>query len=141
MKQNYRLVGKQGSLLIGLLLLVIGCTTPQPASDILAPASACTTKDCFIASASDCKEMSITLTEKAGVFTYASSTDCVLTKTLVRLDTSEAPEMKTLLEGKTMTCKYEKGQFDERWVTSLIYGIENCDGELRDNIAELLEFA
>ena len=141
MKQHQR--NTIGSFfIIGLLLLVmVGCTPSASTDTTTSITTSCTTKDCFIASANDCKGIAMTLTEKAGIFTYASSTDCVLTKTLVRLDPSETPEMKDVLEGKSMTCKYKKGEFDERWVTSLIYGIEYCDGELRDNLAELLTFA
>ncbi|MBS3068469.1 hypothetical protein J4450_07210 [Candidatus Micrarchaeota archaeon] len=49
--------------------------------------------------------------------------------------------MKTLLEGKSMTCKYENGKFDQRLVTSLIYGTEYCDGELKDALGQLIVFA
>ncbi len=80
----------------------------------------------------------MTLTEDAGVFKY-SSADCVFTKTLISAD--ETPEMKSLLEGKSLTCRYEKGKFDQRWVTSLIFGIEYCEGELKDILVDLIAFS
>ena len=131
------------------LVLIAGCISqPQPPStststSTVAPsdASACTTKECFISSANDCNEINLTLTEDAGVLKYSSSKDCVFKKTLVSLNANETQEMKSLLEGKSLTCRYEKGKFDQRWVTSLIFGTEYCEGELRDILVELLVFA
>lgn len=132
----------------GLLLLVLiaGCVSPSqqppPTSPSTPPptVAACTTKECFISSANDCKDIDLTLTEEAGVIKYASSKDCVFTKTLVSLNADETQEMKGLLQGKSLTCRYEKGKFDQRWVTSLIYGTEYCEGELRDILVELIAF-
>ncbi|HLD05293.1 MAG TPA: hypothetical protein VJG90_06255 [Candidatus Nanoarchaeia archaeon] len=143
-----------GSVLL-FLLLIAGCDSSQappvptpappsestPTSPVAPPIVACTTKECFISAANDCKDLQMTLTENAGVFKYASSTDCIFTKTLVTLSVSETQEMKSLLEGKSLTCKYEKGKFDSRWATSLMFGTEYCEGELRDIIVELLVFS
>ena len=133
-----------------LLLLIAGCaapatvpSTPAPPSIPTTPATppeACTTKDCFISSANDCKDIDLVLTEDAGVFRY-STKGCVFTKTLVSLSPGESAEMKDLLQGKSLTCKYEKGKFDQRWVTSLIFGTEYCEGELKDILIELIVFA
>ena len=46
--------------------------------------------------------------------------------------------MKTLLQGKSMTCHYGKGKFDSRLVNSLLFGSEYCEGELKDILAELI---
>ena len=139
--------GRLAMLASGLLLLVLiaGCVSPSqqppPTSPSTPPAvAACTTKECFISSANDCNDISLTLTEDAGVLKYASSKDCVFTKTLVSLNANETQEMKSLLQGKSLTCRYEKGKFDQRWVTSLIFGTEYCEGELRDILAELIAF-
>lgn len=155
MKKHIRNGRQRHSLLAifvsGLLFLVLiaGCGSPPqqapPASPSTPPtpqtAAACTTKECFIASANDCNDLSLTLTEDAGVFKYLSSKDCVFTKTLVTLNPSETQEMKNILQGKSLTCRYEKGKFDERWVTSLIFGTEYCEGELRNSLGELILFA
>ncbi|HLC38286.1 MAG TPA: hypothetical protein VJI71_02425 [Candidatus Norongarragalinales archaeon] len=123
--------------------------TPVPSSSIPAisptPTSsaqvACVDKDCFITAATDCKGARLTLTDEAGVFEYSSSsTACVFTKTLVSLTEGEAQDMKNLLEGKSMTCKYEKGKFDSRLVTSLIYGTEYCEGDLKEALGALIIF-
>src|SRR3990172_2266032 len=93
-------------LAAGLLLLVLiaGCVSPSqqppPTPPPTAPAvAACTTKECFISSANDCNDISLTLTEDAGVIKYSSSKDCVFTKTLVSLNADETQEMKSLLQG------------------------------------------
>ena len=45
-----------------------------------------------------------------------------------------------MVEGKSMVCGYTKGNFDSRWVTTLIGGIEYCHGDLRDGLAQLIVF-
>ena len=100
--------------------------------------AACTTKDCFIDVANMCTELSLTMTEEAGVFMYSSSENCVFTKTLVTAD--ETLEVKKLLEGKSLTCQYSEGKFDSRWINSLVFGIEYCNGELKDTLVSLLAF-
>lgn len=37
-----------------------------------------------------------------------------------------------------MECVYSPGQFNGQWTTSLIDGIEDCQGELKDAIGQLL---
>ena len=117
-------------IFMALVLILAGCAGPQ----------ACTTADCFISDANDCKAVSVELTEDIGVIQYTTTEDCTFTKQIVSLDESESQEMKNLLEGKRLTCSYEVGNFDERWVKSLIDGIETCDGELKDIIGQLLIF-
>lgn len=132
-----------GVLLLVALVAVRAPPSPQaPATPPSTPpaVAACTTKDCFITLANDCNDTSLTLTEAAGVLKYSSSKDCVFTKTLVSLKANETQEMKSLLQGKSLACRYEKGKFDRRWANSLIFGIEYCEGELKDTIVELLPF-
>jgi len=148
---------KQG-LLVALLILVFlyGCVNPQPPAphpqtqnatpqDITQPASqnlmACSDKDCFISAANDCQALNLIVAEDFGTIEYSSSAGCVFTKTLVNLNDNETQEMKNLLQGKSMTCAYEKGKFDSRLVTSLIYGMENCQGELKDDLGKLIVFS
>ena len=125
------------------LLLIVGCVSSSPPASpepVPVVAVACTTKDCFIFSANACTEQTMTLTEDAGVITYASSKDCIFSKTLVSLNVAETQEMKNLLQGKSLTCRYEETKFDGRWVNSLIYGTEYCEGELKDLLAQLISF-
>lgn len=131
-------------------VVIAGCLSPsQPAaspspsalpSASATQATACGDKDCFILAANDCKNLTLVITDDAGVFKYSSSGGCVFTKTLVSLNESETSQMKLLLTGKSFSCNYEKGKFDRRLVESLLYGMENCDGELKDILGQLLAF-
>lgn len=125
------------------LLLIVGCSSPSQQVSQTSPTATigCSDKDCFISAANDCKEISVTLTDDVGVFKYESSKNCVFTKTLVSVNDNETPEMKTLLQGKSLTCRYKKGNFDDRLVTSIIFGTEYCDGKLKDILGQLVLFA
>lgn len=123
---------------IVLLLLTAGCsstTGASPASGNPGPEQAA-----FIAAANDCKDMNLTDNEDIGTFYLTSSQGCVFTKTLIHLNDSEMQGMKTMLEGTNMTCSYTQGNFDSRWVTSLVGGMEYCNGDLKDALAKLIIF-
>ena len=125
--------------LLGVFLAVLaaGCSSPAPS-----PSSGTPTPEqaAFIAAANDCRDANLTVTGVAGTFSYVSSTDCTFTKTLVSLNASESQAMKTMMEGKSMTCTYTKGNFDSRLVTTLVGGMEYCSGDLKDNLAKLIVF-
>jgi nitrous oxide reductase accessory protein NosL len=132
------------AVVICALVAACGPAPAQTAPTTAAPTAAstantCTTEQCFIPLANDCKEASLTLQQAAGTFSYTVK-DCVLTKTLVSLKPDEAQDMKDALQGKSMTCKYEQGKFDTRWTDSLLGGMELCQGELRDVLGNLLMF-
>ena len=100
----------------------------------------CTTTECFVKAANDCRKAKLEIVDDADMFwRYRSSAFCGgLEKTLVFLNDKETAPMKELLEGKSLSCDYTKGKFDQRWVTSLIFGLENCRGELKENLGQLL---
>jgi len=120
-------------IILGILLftLLIACKTQTPTEPT------CNTKDCFITKANNCENVNIDVTEDFGTVNYASK-DCVFTKTLISTNGTE--ETKKLLESKTLSCKYEQSKFDQRWVNSIIFGIEYCEGELKDRIVDMLAF-
>ena len=93
----------------------------------------------FISSADNCHDARFKSEQDIGTFEYRSE-DCVFTKTLVSLNKNESQEMKDLLEGKTLTCKYEQFNFNEKWADSLLYDIEDCEGELKEIIGQLMLF-
>lgn len=126
--------------LAGIILLVlsVGCAANNPSPAL--PVTPGQDTAAFIAAANDCRDMSMTVTGGVGTFTYESTSGCTFIKTLLRLNASEKQGMKTMLEGKNMTCDYTKGNFDSRLVTSLVGGMEYCNGELKDNLAKLIIF-
>jgi hypothetical protein len=122
-----------------LFILMAGCCIaplppPQNKSNAI-----CNDASCFITAADNCGNESIIYTDSVGTFNYTTS-NCVFFKTLVSLNANETQDMKNALEGKSMTCVYQQGQFDQRWVSSLIYGTENCTGDLKEALGELLVF-
>jgi len=134
---------KLGYLVVVLFLglVMIGCVaTPPEVPPPPPPPPPCEGKGCFTTAANDCKTESVTLTESYGVIEF-STKNCVLTKTIISLDPSEDEGMKALLEGKSVTCKYEKGKFNSDWMDSLLMGIETCEGDLRETLSDLLVFA
>ena len=99
----------------------------------------CETKDCFMVAANECKDVVFTSNELIGKVKYKSE-GCVFTKTIVKCNETEIPEIKAMIEGKSFTCKYKIGEFDKRWLSTLIYGINECDGELKETIGKMLLF-
>jgi len=129
---------RNGLALLFLLVLIAGCS---PGQSQVTPEPTCMTKECFIASANDCKAVQMTFSEEAGNFTYAVSSDCLFTKTLTTPNPQETQDMKNLLKGKSLSCTYEKGNFDERWANYLIFGTEYCEGELKEILGQLILFS
>jgi len=97
----------------------------------------CATQACFITAADSCSAVKMQQVEAGSLFSY-SEKGCILTKTLKTMNETEPAEMKDLLEGKSLTCAYTSGDFNENWINTLSIGIENCSGELKDAIDELV---
>lgn len=97
----------------------------------------CLDDNCFITAANSCENARLSKADAGGIFSY-STKECVLTKTMAKMNDSEPPEIKTLLGGKSMTCPYSAGDFNEEWITALSLGIDECSGDLKDAINELV---
>lgn len=97
----------------------------------------CTTYDCFVAAANECKEASF-VNDVAGSLIYADAKDCVLTIRMDKLAADEPQEVKDLFEGTKMDCPYTKGSFN-RDLQGDLFGdwIVECNGTLRDAVDEL----
>jgi hypothetical protein len=133
------------ALMLATMLMALafaGCCNilPQPPGPVPQPNVSCSDATCFIAAANNCDDMNVTLTGKVATFAYTSSSSCVFTKTLLSVDQNETQKMKDFLVGKSMICTYGKGKFNPDLVTSLVDGMENCTGDLKDAISELLVF-
>ncbi len=131
-------------VILVLSIIIAGCVLPpQPTPNITKNTTNLTPvcdKNCFISVANNCENASMLFTNEVGTFNYSTS-DCVFTKTLITLNSTETEEMKNLLQGKSMTCRYEKGKFDQRLATSLIFGMEYCEGDLKEALAQLIIFS
>ena len=125
-------------MILALAALSAGCTSNNPATS--QKTTVMQQKAAFVAAANNCATTNAVITDEAGTFQYTSSDTCTFTKTLVRLNESEMQEMKTMLEGKSMTCNYTRGSFDPRLGTSLVGGIEHCSGDLKGDITNMMLF-
>jgi len=98
----------------------------------------CTTDECFIGLADQCKPVKMGK-EEAGSLYELSAENCVFTKHLKEMSAEEPEEMVGLLEGKSMTCEYLEGTFNPDWVETISVGIEECEGELRIALDALID--
>ena len=126
--------------LFGCVSTPIGTQNATANQTQMTTATVCTTKDCFISAANGCKSATLIANEDYGTISFASRSDCTLTETITKLDANETQQMKQLLEGKSMTCWHSAGSFDSDLVNTLIFGTENCTGELNDNLDLLIAF-
>ena len=116
---------------IGIIVFFLG------GAFYLLSVQSCTTKECFISHAQSCVKQDLTLDESYAVVRYSTSADCVFTKTIVGMKPDEPSVMQRLLLNKTMTCAYARDDFNPEWVESLINGIDDCQGGLKDSVGDL----
>ena len=118
-------------IFLGGIMLLMALLVPMPSGQ------ACADKQCFIQQAQKCAGSSMLINEDYGTVNYAVTDKCVFTKEIVHLNEAE---FANILDGKSLTCKYEKGKFDERLVKTTIYGLEPCEGDLKSIIGGLMIF-
>lgn len=99
----------------------------------------CKTEECFIEAANSCENSTFYSTEDIGFIKYETS-GCFFMKTIVSTNKAELPEIKELIEGKSLICQYDFGLFNEDWMNSLSENIEYCQGDLKEAIGELVLF-
>jgi hypothetical protein len=97
----------------------------------------CNSDECFILKANSCSPVKIEKTI-AGSLYQLSENKCITTKTLVQMNSTEPSGLKSLIEGKSLQCVYGPGNFDRNLLNSVSLGIENCSGELKDSLDEIL---
>jgi hypothetical protein len=119
-------------LLIALSLLFIVSIIPYQCSDI----------ECFMTKSNQCESAHYAETTDLGTIDYYAGSgagdSCVLTKQMTELSPNEDSFLKKVLEGKQMECIYFKDKFNGQWLTSMIEGLDNCDGNLKDAVGQLL---
>ena len=119
--------------IIGLVLAVLVMVVI-----IMSDAKTCTTEDCFIDKAYECGHASFRPQfGETGVIQYYTQ-DCVFTKTMIEVGEDEPQVLRDLLNNKSLYCSYAEEEFDEEWMTSAALGYEDCEGELKDIMMELL---
>jgi len=123
-------------ILLGLFIIFVGCTIIGYIGGTVKQGT-CRNEECFINLSNQCMKADLLLDHGFGTIAYHSE-NCMFQKSIIKITDPDSQELKPLLEGKTMNCTYEKGDFDEDWVYSMTAGIEKCDGELVTNTAKLM---
>jgi len=93
----------------------------------------CATEACFIRHANNCDAATYRNKIEGTVMSYQTN-DCFIIKTVEKMDPSEPPVIREQFEGKSMTCSYNKGDFDPLYVNTISAHLNTCEGELREEI-------
>jgi len=107
------------------------------------PTLLCSDLNCFVLNANSCKHVRYDDVSATGTIYYSAARDsatgnCTMTKRIDALSKDEDPAIVALLKGKSMECEYPMGKFNGQWTTSMMEGIEDCRGDLKDAVGVLL---
>ncbi|MEM3126511.1 MAG: hypothetical protein QW331_00375 [Candidatus Woesearchaeota archaeon] len=107
--------------------------------DFLMPTTkVCTTKECFVSMANRCDLTVYSVTEEGTTYVHTIKKGCIYSKTVTKVAPTEPQDVKILLEGKSFECKYYQNAFNNAWMNTLTQGLQNCHGELREGLQELM---
>lgn len=120
-----------------IALVILGIVLFQVYSPF---AKTCKDDICFTKNSDSCKYVKFEQIQDGNFIDYVSK-NCVLVKTVSKVNDSEIREVKDSIEGKSMVCRYSKGNFDPQWVSSLSLGFERCEGDLKDGVENLIQSA
>jgi hypothetical protein len=94
-----------------------------------------TSKTCFLDAANACKSAVVREQLTGGTVIKYQSNGCVITKSIERFADNESSTVVSALQGKTMTCSYDKNNLDPTTIAGLMSG--SCQGNLLDALTEL----
>jgi hypothetical protein len=94
------------------------------------------TKEEFVSRVQGCKSGSYLGQVDNSLVKY-STNNCQVTKQITYIGDKEPQQIRTLFEGKAMTCKYTKGQFNFDNVEYMMKDIDSCWGDLKEILVEL----
>ena len=100
-------------------------------------AAECSTESCFIKAANRCWP-AVYQTKIGTVELRFATDDCELKKEVVAVDAAEPESIQKLFKATEMTCKYEKGKFDKKYIEQISYDILTCEGSLVDAVKKIL---
>lgn len=98
----------------------------------------CAAEHCFIQRATNCERSVYAVNDGGTVYEFKSFWDCTFKKTVKSVSEYEPEQIKEMFEGKSMECRYSKGNFDEKWLSTLLGGLEKCSGPLKQSLYELV---
>ena len=93
-------------------------------------------KTCFLDFANDCIPAVMHQDEDGSLVRYETA-GCSLIVSFERFAKNEPEEVINLLALKTMTCPYERDNFDISWTDSFIEPTEFCEGNMKNSLFAL----
>ena len=100
-------------------------------------AAECSTESCFIKAANRCWP-AVYQTKIETVKLRFTTEDCELKKEVIAVEATEPESIQKLFKGAEMTCQYEEGKFDKRYIEQISYDILTCEGSLVDAVKKIL---
>ncbi|RLE47219.1 hypothetical protein DRJ25_02925 [Candidatus Woesearchaeota archaeon] len=98
----------------------------------------CDTPKCFIEKANACEPAEYITTIGTTTIKMEIKQGCRLKKTILSLDETEPQEIREYFKGKSMTCDYEKDNFDNDFAFQISGPLDNCKGDLVDAIKAVI---
>ena len=92
---------------------------------------------CFLDATNECGNAKFR-NEIAGAKIEYVVNNCILEKKVAKLASGESKEDRNRFEGKSMSCNYEQGDFDRSYIDEISANLEQCDGELRTEIENVI---
>lgn len=126
---------KNKAMIYGLVFVVLVIITII--SVLLFWTNECSTRQCLINAADECKAASFIQTEGTATIRYSVNDECTLVKQVIGLDDTEPQEVRDLFNNQKMTCPYQRGNFDITLIDSFSRNIEQCDGTLKDILLQI----
>jgi len=126
-------IPKMAGLAVIALIIIIGFLY------VIIPSSAdCGfDKACFIEKADACESAEVRDIIADGTIVKYTTDNCVLTKEIEEFSDTEPEEVVSFFKGREMKCPYRENEFDPATIEGLSFGMENCEGNLKDAIIEL----
>jgi len=94
----------------------------------------CDTAVCLIEQANECKPAEYIVNIGTSTIKMEILSGCRLKKTIIKLDETEPVEIRDFFKGKSMTCTYEKGEFNNDFAYQISGPLDECEGSLKDAI-------
>lgn len=97
----------------------------------------CAAEDCFMETANRCGTATYQVQQEGSSIEHHVE-DCTYTRTMRKVSTDEPEEVRPLMEGKSLTCTYVRGEFNTQWTSTISLGLEPCNGPLKDSIEAII---
>lgn len=127
-------------VIIGLIL-VLFLTKPQAEvqeGPTMVDPIICSEAQCFINAANNCQKAYFETSIKGTMFRLTSE-NCMITKELMSIASNEPENLHQMFTGKSMICKYQKGNFNPDHIFELTGNLLMCEGPLKDAYLSVLQ--